>query len=73
MSPIKKDEEQKTKYGVNVAVPNTIEEKMKAIQTVADALFELSKAINGVNIQANINNNVISAAEIGIYIGHQNE
>lgn len=65
--------EEKTKYGVNVAVPNTIEEKMKAIQTVADALYELSKAINGVNIQANINNNVISGADIGIHFSYSNE
>lgn len=69
----KDNKEQKTEYGVNVAIPNTIKEKMQAIQTVANALLELSKAINGVNIQANINNNVISNAEIGIMLRYSND
>lgn len=40
--------------GVTVAVPNTIERKMEAIQFTAKALMHIAEAINGINLQVKI-------------------
>lgn len=53
---------------INVALPNTTQEKMEAIVNVSKAILELSKAINGVNTNITISNNNISAPSIGISI-----
>lgn len=49
------------KIGVAVAIPNTIEEKMKAI-------VNLSEAIEAINVEVKISDCMISGVETGINI-----
>lgn len=51
---------------VNLVVPNVIEEKMKAICNVAKAVEQVALALNSVNVQATISNNIISNVGQGI-------
>lgn len=66
MKPTKKTAPSDTP--VNIVVPNTIELKMQAILAAARAQEALCKAINGVNLQATISNNVIYGADTAISI-----
>lgn len=51
-----------TTQPINVALPNTTDEKMKAIVNLSVAMRELAFAINGVNTQVTISHNVINCA-----------
>ncbi len=51
---------------VNVALPNTTNEKMEAIVNLSKAVLELSKAISSINTHVSISNNVISGSETAI-------
>lgn len=53
---------------INLVVPNTIETKMQAISNLSEAILSLSKAINGVNLQATISNNTITTPQGGVGI-----
>ena len=56
---------------VNVAIPNTTELKMKAILDVAAAVKEVALALNSVNVQVTISDNIISNAKgDAIHIGN---
>ena len=60
----KKLEEQKVN-AVNVAIPNTTELKLKAILDVSAAVRDVARALNSVNVQVTIANNVITGTGIG--------
>jgi len=51
-----------------VAIPSTTKEKMTAIVNVSQAILELTKAINGTNVDVTIKNAHINNAQIGIKI-----
>ena len=55
---------------VNVAIPTTIPEKMKAIVNLSQSILELSRAINSTNVYVNVGHNKIITpnGEIGINI-----
>jgi hypothetical protein len=45
---------------IHVALPNTASEKMTAIVNLSQAVVELARAINSVNVQVSITNNVVT-------------
>lgn len=51
-----------------VALPSTTELKMQAILKVSDAVLEVAKALNGVNVRVEIAGCVITNTETGIKI-----
>ena len=53
---------------INVAIPNTSTEKMKAILALSHAVENISKALISVQIDVQISNNSISGAETGISV-----
>jgi len=54
--------------GVNVAIPSTVEEKMKAIVNLSKAVEHLAAALVSTNVKVDIGNNVIDDCDIGILI-----
>jgi hypothetical protein len=48
---------------INVALPNTIESKMEAIINVSEAIKELAYALNSVNVNVTVANNVITTKD----------
>lgn len=61
-------EKDSNEAAINVALPNTTQEKMEAIVNVSKAILELSRAINGVNTNITISNNIISSTSTGVSI-----
>lgn len=53
---------------INVALPNTSQEKMAAIVNLSQAILVLSRAIDGVNTQVTIEGNIFSGADTGISV-----
>jgi len=53
---------------INVALPNTTEEKMKAIVSLSKAVENISKALISVQVEIKISNNKIYGAETAINI-----
>jgi len=53
---------------IHVALPNTTEEKMKAIASVARAIENISKALILTNVNVNISNCTITDSETGITV-----
>ncbi len=69
MKKIKKLKPEK-QHPISIVVPNTTEQKMLAIVYVAEAVKELSKALNSVHLKATICNNIIeNSTGAGISIG----
>lgn len=55
-----KSEPENSNPPINVAIPNTTQEKMTAIVNLSEAVKELAKTLNGVNVQVTMSNNVVS-------------
>lgn len=55
---------------VVVAVPNTTELKMRAILNVSDAILEVAKALNGVNVKVNISSCNFTDTKTAIKVEH---
>lgn len=53
---------------INVAIPNTSKEKMKAILALAEAINNVSKALISVAVEVTISNNEIHGAEPAINV-----
>ena len=54
--------------GIAVAIPNTSEEKMKAIVNLSEAIVALAKALSSINTEINISNCTINNSETGIKV-----
>ncbi len=58
---------------INLVIPNTTKEKMEAIVNLSQAVLELSKALNSVNLKATIQNNIIqTGGGVGINVAMDN-
>ena len=58
----------KSNNPVNIALPNTVKEKMTAIVALAHAIENISEALISAQVEIEIKHNTISNAEIGINI-----
>lgn len=53
---------------INVAIPNTVKEKMEAISNLSKAVVALSETLNSTNVAVTIQDNVIHSVQTGITI-----
>lgn len=53
---------------INVALPNTTEQKMAAIVAVANAINNLSKALISSNVNVTVANNTVNYCDVGLKI-----
>lgn len=53
---------------INVAIPNTVEQKMAAILALSEAISNVSKALISVSVAVTISNNEIHGAETAINV-----
>ena len=53
---------------INVAIPNTVTEKMAAILALSEAINNVSKALISVSVAVTISNNEIHGAETAINV-----
>lgn len=58
---------------INVKLPETLKEKVAAIQNLSGAIYELAKALNSIHADVSISNCHIQSSGAGIKIGESNE